>query len=113
MPTRPTRARRAPERYTPEVTGPLEDDYADDEHDEDDVCLEDDDVTSIVTTSQGEGEGDSDADVSEFVVEDHDSEPEAGSGTEPEADDDTDDSGDTDDSDDVELDDSDTDESDA
>lgn len=73
----PKRARRAPERFSPEV-GPLEDDYPEDQHDEGGVGDEDDasDVTSIATEEESESE--SESDLSGFIVADGEVEEDAG-----------------------------------
>lgn len=63
--TRPARSRKAPQRYSPEG-GPLDDDYAADQHD--DVALEDlseSDVTSIASIDDN-----TDDDLEGFVVDD-------------------------------------------
>lgn len=66
--TRPARSRKAPQRYEPEG-GPLDDDYAADQHD--DVALEDlseSDVTSIATFDDTDDDGA--GDLEGFVVDD-------------------------------------------
>lgn len=97
----PARARRPPQRFSPDARAPLPDDYAPDEHD--DVPLDelsDSDVTSIADDCSEAS--DADTDLSGFVVSDGAVEEAGGSATEVEAEwsDDSDDSSSSDDDDD-------------
>lgn len=71
--SRPARARRAPERYSP-GPGRLDDDYASDQYDSD-VSLDASDVTSVATSDDEDvaADVDLDADLPGFVVPDDDS----------------------------------------